>query len=59
MEILRKGLIKKGLGTRFGSSDMFSAAALERVMGEIVARHCGRADARMVDEQAQEPGCRV
>jgi hypothetical protein len=59
VDILNRGFIKKGMGIRFGTDDTFSASVLERVMGEIVARHCGRADARMIDDQSQNNGCQV
>ena len=38
---------------------VFSATTLEMVIGEIVARHCGRADARMIDSRSQSNGCKV
>ncbi|KAF8602169.1 FabD/lysophospholipase-like protein, partial [Ceratobasidium sp. AG-I] len=38
---------------------VFSATTLEAVIGEIVARHCGRADARMMNLEDQSDGCRV
>ncbi|KAF8594058.1 FabD/lysophospholipase-like protein [Ceratobasidium sp. AG-I] len=38
---------------------VFSATTLEAVIGEIVARHCGRADARMINLEDQPDGCRV
>ncbi|KAF8602162.1 FabD/lysophospholipase-like protein [Ceratobasidium sp. AG-I] len=38
---------------------VFSATALERLIGKIVARHCGRADARMIDSEGQSDGCKV
>ncbi|KAF8600373.1 FabD/lysophospholipase-like protein [Ceratobasidium sp. AG-I] len=59
VEILRKGFVKKGLGIRFGRDDAFSATVLERVIGEVVMRHCRRADARMIDEQSHEKECKV
>ncbi|KAF8598128.1 FabD/lysophospholipase-like protein, partial [Ceratobasidium sp. AG-I] len=59
VEILRKGFVKKGLGIRFGADDAFSATVLERVIGEIVTRYYGRANARMIDEQSHKQGCKV
>ena len=38
---------------------VYSATALEKVMGEIVARHCGRADAKMLDTSSDVTGCKV
>ncbi|KAF8595674.1 FabD/lysophospholipase-like protein [Ceratobasidium sp. AG-I] len=59
VEILRKGFVKKGFSIRIGVDDAFSATALERVIGDIVTRHCGRTDARMIDEQIREKECKV
>ncbi|KAF8594387.1 hypothetical protein BDV93DRAFT_515829 [Ceratobasidium sp. AG-I] len=59
VEILNRGFVKKGLGIRFGTDEVFSATALERVMGEIVSKHCGTVDTRMIDEQNQIDGCKV
>ncbi|KAF8595697.1 FabD lysophospholipase-like protein, partial [Ceratobasidium sp. AG-I] len=59
VEILNKGFVKKGLGIRFGTDEVFSATVLERVMGEIVSKHCGTVDARMIDEQNRIGGCKV
>ncbi|KAF8598137.1 FabD/lysophospholipase-like protein [Ceratobasidium sp. AG-I] len=59
VEILQKGFVKNGLGIRFGADDAFSASVLERVIGEIVTRYCRRANARMIDEQNHEKGCKV
>lgn len=55
VEILRRAFKKK----TFPSSSPFSATQLELVMGEIVAKYCGRADARMIDDQSQGSDCRV
>jgi hypothetical protein len=55
VEILRRVFKKK----TFPSSSPFSATQLERVMGEIVAKHCGRADARMIEDQNQNGSCKV
>ncbi|KAF8598107.1 FabD/lysophospholipase-like protein [Ceratobasidium sp. AG-I] len=38
---------------------VFSATALETVIGEIVARHGGSVNARMVDTEDQSLGCKV
>ena len=38
---------------------VFSATRLETVIGEIIERHCGRADARMIDSENQSKGCNV
>lgn len=58
VEILNRGFVKKGFGMGFGT-EVFSATVLERVLGEIVARHCGRADARMIEGTDQENSCKV
>ena len=38
---------------------VFSATTLETMIGEIVARHCGRADARMIDPGSQPDDSKV
>ncbi|KAF8602157.1 hypothetical protein BDV93DRAFT_557669 [Ceratobasidium sp. AG-I] len=38
---------------------VFSATGLETAVSEIVARHCGYADARMMDPECQLDGCKV
>ena len=43
----------------FSRDSVYSASALEKVMGEVVARHCGRADARMMDTSAETNRCKV
>ncbi|KAF8603241.1 FabD/lysophospholipase-like protein [Ceratobasidium sp. AG-I] len=55
VEILRLGFVKK----RFGLDEVFSATALEKAMGNIVARRCGRADARMIDSENRKNQCKV
>lgn len=53
------------LGRVFGTKkwmsrdSVFSATALETVIGEIVARHCGRADARMIETEVEPDECKV
>ncbi|KAF8592974.1 FabD/lysophospholipase-like protein, partial [Ceratobasidium sp. AG-I] len=59
LEILRRGFVKKELAIRFGMDNTFSATALEVVVGQIVARHCGQSDARMIDEQSRYNACKV
>ncbi|KAF8600376.1 FabD/lysophospholipase-like protein, partial [Ceratobasidium sp. AG-I] len=59
VEILNRGFVKKRFGTRFGIDDAFSATALEAAIGGIVARHLGRADARMFEGLNQEGRCKV
>lgn len=59
VEILSRGFVKKGLGIRFGTDDLFSATALETVLGDIVTRHCGSADARMIDVTDHGGSCKV
>lgn len=38
---------------------VFSATELEIVVGEIVTRHCGRADARMIEPESGVNECKV
>ncbi|KAF8598112.1 FabD/lysophospholipase-like protein [Ceratobasidium sp. AG-I] len=38
---------------------VFSATTLETVVGEIIARHCGRVDARMMDPEDHSDRCKV
>lgn len=38
---------------------VFSASELETVIGEIVAKHCGRADARMIEPENKVNECKV
>lgn len=38
---------------------VYSAQALEKVMGEIVAEHSGSADAKMMDEGSNTSNCKV
>ena len=38
---------------------VYSATVLETVIGEIVARHCGRRDARMIASESESNGCKV
>lgn len=44
---------------RFSRDSVFSAAELEKAMGEIVARYCDRADARMIDTNSETNSCKV
>ncbi|KAF8598774.1 FabD lysophospholipase-like protein [Ceratobasidium sp. AG-I] len=44
---------------RFSRDSVYSASALEKVMGEIVARYCGRADAKMMDASGDASNCKV
>ncbi|KAF8596373.1 FabD/lysophospholipase-like protein [Ceratobasidium sp. AG-I] len=55
VEILRRAFRRRW----FSWGNAFGAKELEQVVGEIVLRHCGRADARMIEDRGQEPGCRV
>ena len=59
MNVLKRGFVKKGLGIRFGTDDAFRATALETALGEIVAKYCGRANARMIEKQSAENECKV
>ncbi|KAF8594217.1 FabD lysophospholipase-like protein, partial [Ceratobasidium sp. AG-I] len=43
----------------FSRDSVYSASALEKVTGEIVARYCGRADAKMIDASGDAPECKV
>lgn len=54
-------IIERTFSTKkwFSSDSVFSAKALEKVMGEIVTRYCGRADARMIDTNNGTNGCKV
>ncbi|KAF8598763.1 FabD/lysophospholipase-like protein [Ceratobasidium sp. AG-I] len=56
LRLEREVFTKKKL---FSTGSVFSATALERVMGEIVARHCGRSDARMIEDEGQTVRCKV
>ncbi|KAF8596365.1 FabD/lysophospholipase-like protein [Ceratobasidium sp. AG-I] len=44
---------------RFSRDSVYSASALEKVTGEIVARYCGRVDAKMMDASGDESRCKV
>ncbi|KAF8601810.1 FabD lysophospholipase-like protein [Ceratobasidium sp. AG-I] len=44
---------------RFSRDSVYSASALEKVMGEIVARCCGRADTKMIDPSGDATRCKV
>ena len=44
---------------RFSRDSVYSASVLEKVMGEVVARYCGRADAKMIDEAGEVTWCKV
>lgn len=56
VEILERVFRNKKLLSR---DSVFSATALEKVIGEIVARHCGRADARMIEPESKASRCKV
>ncbi|KAF8596393.1 FabD/lysophospholipase-like protein [Ceratobasidium sp. AG-I] len=56
VEILERVFTNKKWLSR---DSVFSATNLEIVIGEIVAKHCGRADARMIDLDSQSRGCKV
>ena len=59
MEILTQGFVTKGCGLQFGTDNTFSATTLEKVIGKIVARHCGKVDAMIIDEKDKGDGSKV
>ncbi|KAF8598759.1 FabD/lysophospholipase-like protein [Ceratobasidium sp. AG-I] len=56
MEISERTFLSK---KRFSRGSVFSAKVLEKVMGELVTRHCGQADAKMLETDSSSNSCKV
>ena len=56
VEILERVFTNKKWLSR---DSVFSATNLETVIGEIVKKHCGHADARMIGSDSKAEGCKV
>lgn len=56
LEIARRVFSKR---KQFPGNGIFSAKELEKVIGEIVGRHCNGANAPMMDTQTETENCKT